>query len=558
MKRFAWGAGAAVLAAATGTLCLVPPGGRTGEAVPAAAEPEPATKEARPPRRLLDTTYAPPPGRAHAVPAGGDLQEALDRAEPGDVITLQAGAVYEGPFRLPEKAGASYIVVRTGASDAALPSPGTRIDPSYAALLPKLQASGGPVLIAAQGAHHYRFIGLEFRPRPGAFLHNLVQFGAGERSIDRLPHHLIVDRCYLHGDPARGTRRGIALNSRDTAVIDSYLSDFKEVGADSQALAGWNGAGPFKIVNNHLEGAGENLIFGGTTPSIRNLVASDIEIRRNHFVKPPEWQEESPAYQGVPWSVKNLFELKNARRVLFEGNLLESNWAHAQRGFAIVLTVRTESDEAAWAVVEDVIIRNNIVRRTGSGVNILGIDDTSPGGKGRTRRILLANNLFEEVGGAEWGGAGAFVQILNGAADIRIEHNTVLQKGTFIAADMLPGSGLVLRDNIAPHNEYGIHGGGKGIGQPAIDFYFPDAIIEKNVLAGVPEGARYPPDNFFPESLAAVGFVDPGAGDYRLAPHSPYRGAATDGKDVGADLAALSEARTAAPSRTGSAPGSRG
>ena len=33
------------------------------------------------------------------------------------------------------------------------------------------------------------------------------------------------------------------MNSRSTAVIDSYLSDFKEVGADSQAIAGWNGPG---------------------------------------------------------------------------------------------------------------------------------------------------------------------------------------------------------------------------------------------------------------------------------------------------------------------------
>ena len=46
----------------------------------------------------------------------------------------------------------------------------------------------------------------------------------------------------------KGTRRGIALNSGATAVIDSHLADFKEVGADSQAIAGWNGPGPFKIV----------------------------------------------------------------------------------------------------------------------------------------------------------------------------------------------------------------------------------------------------------------------------------------------------------------------
>jgi hypothetical protein len=30
--------------------------------------------------------------------------------------------------------------------------------------------------------------------------------------------------------------------------------------------------------------------------------------------------------------------------------------------------------------------------------------------------------------------------------------------------------------------------------------------------------------------------VNPGQGDYRLSPSSPYKAAATDGKDVGVDL----------------------
>jgi len=58
------------------------------------------------------------------------------------------------------------------------------------------------------------------------------------------------------------------MNSRHTAVIDSHLSDFKEVGADSQAIAGWNSPGPFRIENNYLEAAGENVMFGGADPAI--------------------------------------------------------------------------------------------------------------------------------------------------------------------------------------------------------------------------------------------------------------------------------------------------
>jgi cellulose synthase/poly-beta-1,6-N-acetylglucosamine synthase-like glycosyltransferase len=45
-----------------------------------------------------------------------------------------------------------------------------------------------------------------------------------------------------------------------------------------------------------------------------------------------------------------------------------------------------------------------------------------------------------------------------------------------------------------------------------------------------------------------VGFVDRARGDYRLRPSSPYRGAASDGTDVGADFRALADALGAASS----------
>ena len=63
-------------------------------------------------------------------------------------------------------------------------------------------------------------------------------------------------------------KRGISLNSGRTDILNSYISDIKAVNADSQAIAGYNGTGPFRIVNNYLEGAGENVIFGGSDPAV--------------------------------------------------------------------------------------------------------------------------------------------------------------------------------------------------------------------------------------------------------------------------------------------------
>jgi hypothetical protein len=227
----------------------------------------------------------------------------------------------------------------------------------------------------------------------------------------------------IHGDP-KGGRRGVALNGRELAVINSHVSDFKEAGADSQAIAGWNGPGPIRIENNYLEAAGENVMFGGADPSIDRLVPSDIEILRNHMSKPLRWKADHPSYEGTPWAVKNLFELKNARRVLVDGNVLEHNWPHAQNGFAILFTVRNQDGRAPWSIVEDVIFRKNALRHVAAGFNILGRDDNHD--SGQTQRIWIHNNVMTDVGGT-WGGNGRLFQLINGTAAISI-HPTQLRR----------------------------------------------------------------------------------------------------------------------------------
>jgi hypothetical protein len=75
-----------------------------------------------------------------------------------------------------------------------------------------------------------------------------------------------------------------------------------------------------------------------------------------------------------------------------------------------------------------------------------------------------------------------------------------------------------------------------------LETYFPGAVVEKNVIVACPFSAQYPRANFFPISLDKVGFEDRPGGNYRLAPASSFRRAATDGKDVGVDFDALAAA----------------
>ena len=72
----------------------------------------------------------------------------------------------------------------------------------------------------------YRLVGLEIAPQPGTFVYDLVDLGQGERSLSALPHDIVIDRCYVHGDPQAGTRRGVALNAaragEDLAAVVTF------------------------------------------------------------------------------------------------------------------------------------------------------------------------------------------------------------------------------------------------------------------------------------------------------------------------------------------------
>jgi hypothetical protein len=489
------------------------------------------------PQATVDTAYVPPKGMVHSVKAGDDLQSVINAASPGDVIEIEAGATFSGTITLPNKNGNDWITIRTSTPDANLPPEGTRISPSDAPKLPKLilPADTGPVIAVAPGAHHYRLLGLELSPAAGVYIHALIDIGASVTTMADVPHHIVIDRSYLHGDATAGTRRGIALGGAHIGVVDSYLADFKEVGADSQAIGGWNGPGPFKIVNNHLEGAGENIMFGGAPSSLPSNIPSDIEVCGNHFFKPLVWKNES-------WTVKNLFEIKNAQRVLFAGNVLENSWAAAQVGFAVVLTPRGEGG-AVPGVVYDLTFTLNHILHSASGINLAGNDDSGP--SGGSKRVVMTNNLLEDINRASFGGDGRIFQVITpqmATEGLEIAHNTASLAGNafLVMGDTVPvASNFIFRDNLVPHGDYGAFGSGQGEGTNALAFFAPNAIFTNNAIFGGGTASSYPAGNLFPADSAAVGFVDFASGDFAVATNSSLVNAASDGNAIGADITTL-------------------
>jgi hypothetical protein len=522
-----------------------------------------------PPRVLLQTSVASTPvtGKTSRVAAGGDFQAALAGADPGDEIVLEAGATYTGNFILPAKGRSDkWITIRSSNMDG-LPKEGVRVAPRHAAAMPKIvDPNGNGAISTALSAGYYRLIGLEVTVSPS--VENawaLVKLGDGGRDqtcLEVVAHHVILDRMYIHGDPSKNCFRCVALNSAHTAVIDSHLAEGHAQGFDAQAICGWNGPGPFKIVNNFLEGSGENIMFGGADPQIPDLVPSDVEFRHNHCFKPMSWKIDHPEYAGTPWTVKNLFELKNARRVLIEGNVFENNWTHAQTGTAILFTVRNQDGKAPWSAVQDVTMINNLVRNANVGFVVMGFDHPNRSQQGQ--RFLIRNNLFDRME------RSAFL-ITSGADDVEIDHNTFVP-ANYMAFCMTglaghdasgkvkgkPCNRFKLTNNIMG---FGLYGPGIDGGQNTFAEAFPELTWDKNLFVGYGEGRAqsamerntYPPGSLFePKQTGsggsgdadwpAVGFVDYPGGDYRLTRASKYKGLGTDGKDLGVDTDALVKA----------------
>jgi len=460
----------------------------------------------------------------------GDLQRALNQARPGDTIVLQAGAVYKGPFTLPVKSGNEFITIQSSRLSE-LPE-GVRVSRSQSDLFAKLQSAenGSPIVKTQAGAHHYKFAGVEISTTNAEVkVNDLVRFGDYETqtSLESVPHHLVIDRSYIHGFATQEVQRGIALNSAETSITNSYISDVHGKGYDTQAICGWNGPGPFKIINNYLEGAGENVMFGGADPRIRNLVPSDIEIRGNHFFKPLSWKVGDPSYAGIHWSVKNLFELKNARQVIIDRNIFENNWVDAQAGSGILFTVRNDNGTAPWSTIEDVTFTNNIVKNSPAALNLLGKDNLKP--SQRAQGLLISNNLFTDI-------SGTFLT-MNGYQNVTITNNTHLQSGNIMTLYGEPSPGFVYQHNITVRDSrgYGVKGDSTGEGTIALGTFSPASTFLNNVIVGA-NSAQYPSGNFYPPSPEAVGFVGYDVGNFRLNPRSSYRSSGLNKTPLGVDF----------------------
>lgn len=547
---------------------------------------------------------SPAPGRTLLVKQGDDLQAAIDKAKCGDVLSLQAGATFSGLFRFPAKPcdDSHWVIVRTSAPDASLPPEGTRMTPCYAGIAslpgrPDFHCSSprnvlakivldqktwsGPILFLDK-ANHYRFVGLEItRALPDFRMRNLIQ----PEDANASAHHLIFDRLWLHGTAQDETKAGIHLSGTSyVAVVDSYLNDFKCIAlqgscTDAQAINGGTAdlpAGPWKIENNFLEGSGQSIIFGGargtTTPA-------DIEIRRNHLFKPLIWMPGQTGFVGAinpdpskcthfntpgfcPFIVKNNFELKNAERVLFEGNILENSWGgFTQAGFSILLMPSNQNNGCPTCKVRDITIRYNKIIRVASA---LTLTSASPNGflPSAGERYSIHDLLVQDIQGEAFQGFGLFALIGSKKEpplrDVRIDHVTAFPtRAIFTIQDRGDKvSGFSLTNSILGAGEIGgilaglgPRGCAAGIRRGdtigILNSCFDNPIVSHNLILGA--FGEWPQHNILVKDSNAAGLWKKSSEtgpNYRVCPGkdvacgkaSPGYRSAMDGKDIGADI----------------------
>jgi hypothetical protein len=448
-----------------------------------------------------------------AVNAGGDLQAALDAAKPGDVIVLQAGARFVGQFRLPPKPSGAVITIRSSAT-----LPDRRITPADIGLLPTIAPGVIAAVLDGTGASNWRLDGIRFES---------VSNGQGEVILLHNATNIYMDRLLIVAGPL-GQKRGIRGNGRQITLTRSHIANIWREGQDSQAFCAWDGAGPYTVTNNFLEAASENVMFGGADSLSADRIPSDILIEGNYFTKRLEWK-------GVSGKVvKNLFELKAAKRITIRGNIFERNWTDAQTGYAILMKATNQNGAAPWSALEDVIFENNVVRDTQNGFNLLGNDYEHP--SGRVTRVTIRNNLLLT--------SGVAFQLGGEIGQLTIDHNTVhqgytmmsLYKGTvWNAGTAAPRPGtfavehLTVTNNMALHNQYGVKGQSTGIGTPSLTAHTLAFYWTHNVLAGA-AGYPYPSITWMPTPTEYRAQFE---ADYRLTAQSIYHNKATDGSDLG-------------------------
>lgn len=275
------------------------------------------------PRSTPDIRVAPTAVRTVTCADAAAFTTALANANYGDHIVLTAGVTYQGNFVLKATPGGTlangafenYVTIMSSA-DASLPAAGTRVSASDVANMPTLvspvaSGAGAYAIATANGADHYRFVGINFTSPAVLGYGGIVNvapvtggLGGDFATQSNYPTYISFERCYLSANFDYGCQKGMTLDGEHIQVVDSVATNVMQLNnSDANAIVLNYGIGPYKVDNNLIEGMGENLFFGGACSGGIVVVAgeewevpNDVTVTNNYIRRKLEWKRDDPTY----------------------------------------------------------------------------------------------------------------------------------------------------------------------------------------------------------------------------------------------------------------------
>lgn len=399
--------------------------------------------------------------------SGGDytsLQAAFngistDAPNCGEIITVDAGYTSDSPGNGVTVTYSTvcpankHVWVRSG-NYLSLPVQGTRVavgDQTNMFIIAKSTTSdtGVPGFTVSDGATGLIITGMKMT-LSGTAVSGFFWAGSQTNSSG-FCSRVILDRNYFDTTYSTMVHHAIYDDCSWFAMVDSVVdhvqvphTDSCNTYQDTQDFAQDHSPGPTKVVNNYFGGAPtENVIFGGAFANNSGVNQTDLEIRRNTIIKDTNQLANS--------AIKNLFEIKNAVRAIFDGNLAQWSYEDAsacggqQHGQAIDLVVTVNVGGCPQCTASDITFTNNDVQHFSRSFLLEGHSGVSPTQNPVEARMLIQNNLFRDQNwntydpNASDGGHGGLAistgtapggQFSTGPYNVTFDHNGIYGSAT--------------------------------------------------------------------------------------------------------------------------------
>lgn len=382
------------------------------------------------------------------VPAGGDLQSALNTGHPN--IFLEGGTYGAAVINHPVTLTGNGSALHNPTGPALHVVPGTK-----GVIASDLSCTSG-----WRGA--------------------VVQLGDNvattQSTLDQVPTHIKLQRVIV---PTHRGKRGFEINAAAELLDCNAFDIYDPALADSQAIAVLNTPGPVTVLGGTFEAGSENILIGGDTLKIPGIIQTDLTFDGVTLRKPLSWRTD-----GINRAVKNLFEVKAGRRVTLKNSSLSGSWKASQDGWAIVITPKNNN------FIEGVLIDNVTVTDAGSGIQFLGRDYNSVTPQ-PTTGVVVRDSRFTVS--KAFGGRGTLALYVEAMQDSLWERVTASFDGPAIVQcdSKTPTGPFTMRECVMPTGAYAVqapgvnYGGSTGyVGREFV------TVFENNTFSGAPSAFK--------------------------------------------------------------------